>query len=99
MGKKEEEEEWHEEDELEKRDGGEGVRGRRWRKRIGGVGGRARLEGRRSTYWWRRRLTSFSHGELAIVMMRTTTMTTAMMRTMMRTMVRTMMRMTTILFG
>ena len=49
MGKKEEEEEWHEEDELERRDGGEGVRGRRWRKRIGGVGGRARLEGRRST--------------------------------------------------
>ena len=54
MGKKEEEEEWHEEDELEKRDGGEGVRGRRWRKRIGGVGGRARLDGRRITR--RRRL-------------------------------------------
>ena len=31
------------------RDVGEGVRGRRWRKRIGGVGGRARSDGRRIT--------------------------------------------------
>ena len=48
----EEEEEvwqWDEEEKLEKRDGGEGVRGRRWRKRIGGVGGRARSDGRRIT--------------------------------------------------